>query len=259
MASLADMTWVEWRKAIRSRMPLWTALGSLFMPLGIAFVLFVAKHPEVSRELGLISAKADLMAFAAADWPAFLGLYAQIIGAGGFILFVIVISWTFGREFADGTLKDMMAVPVSRANIVLAKYLVFALWCLMLTVVICGAGLATGALIGIEDGGQSILLQGGARVATTALLAIAVVAPFAFVASVGRGYLLPLGAAFLTLMATNLMAIIGRAEFFPWGVPFLHAMGTTSLAPISYGIALLTGAAGILGTILWWKFAEQSR
>ncbi len=42
MNNLSDMIWIELRKAIRSRMPLWTALGSLFMPLGIAFLIFVA-------------------------------------------------------------------------------------------------------------------------------------------------------------------------------------------------------------------------
>ena len=34
-----------------SRMPLWTALGSLFMPLGMAFLIFVARNPEISNSL----------------------------------------------------------------------------------------------------------------------------------------------------------------------------------------------------------------
>ena len=62
MNNLSDMLWIELRKAIRSRMPLLTALGSLFMPLGIAFLIFVAKNPEIPRKLGLISAKANLVA-----------------------------------------------------------------------------------------------------------------------------------------------------------------------------------------------------
>ena len=57
-------------------MPLFTAVGSLFMPLGIAFLIFVATNPEISQKLGLVSAKANLMAYAAttgrptwACWP----------------------------------------------------------------------------------------------------------------------------------------------------------------------------------------------
>ena len=79
MSNLADMIWAELRKAIRSRMPLWTALGSLFMPLGIAFLIFVSKNPEISKKLGLISAKADLIAYAATDWPTYLGMFGQLI------------------------------------------------------------------------------------------------------------------------------------------------------------------------------------
>ena len=79
MNNLSDMIWIELRKAIRSRMPLWTALGSLFMPLGIAFLIFVSKNPEISQKLGLISAKANLIAYSATDWPTYLGLFGLII------------------------------------------------------------------------------------------------------------------------------------------------------------------------------------
>ena len=82
--NLAGMLWIEFRKAIRSRMPLWTALGSLFLPLGIAFLIFVARNPEISSKLGLVGAKADLMAYSATDWPAYFGLFTQMIAAGGF-------------------------------------------------------------------------------------------------------------------------------------------------------------------------------
>src|SRR3990172_3405216 len=143
------MIWIELRKAIRSRMPLWTALGSLFMPLGIAFLIFVARNPEISQQLGLVSAKANIVAYAATDWPTYLRVYGEIIGAGGLILFILILSWIFGREFTDGTLKDMLAVPVQRGSIVLAKYIVMAIWSEVMTMVIFIAGLIMGALINL--------------------------------------------------------------------------------------------------------------
>ena len=152
MRNLFSLLWVELRKAYRSRMPLWTALGSLFMPFGIGFLIFVARNPEISRKLGLISAKADLLAYSATDWQAYLRVYGLIIAAGGFFLFVLVISWVFGREFADGTVKDLLAVPVSRASILLAKFFTVAIWSLGLTVLIVIAGFVTGTLIGLPGG-----------------------------------------------------------------------------------------------------------
>jgi len=259
MNNLSDMIWIELRKAIRSRMPLWTALGSLFLPLGIAFLILVAKNPEISQKLGLVSAKANLIAYAATDWPTYVVLYGEIVGAGGLILFILIISWIFGREFTDGTLKDMLAVPVQRASILLAKYIVTAIWSIAMTMVIFIAGLLMGAIIKLPGGSIGVIFQGGVLVAVTACLVIAAVLPFALFASMGRGYLLPIGVAILTMMMVNLVEIVGWGEYFPWAVPVLYAQGKSPLAPISYGIVFLTGLAGMIATYLWWKYADQDR
>ena len=259
MDNLSDMVWIEWRKAIRSRMPLWTALGSLVMPLGIAFLIFVSKNPEISQKLGLISVKANLVAYSATDWSTYLGLCGQLIAAGEFFLLVMAVSWVFGREFADGTLKDMLAVPVQRSSILLAKFIVVGIWSAMLTIIILMVALIMGAVTRLPGGSLSVIFHGSAVVWITAFLMTAVVLPFALVASVGRGYLLPLGVAVLTLMVTNVVAIAGWGEYFPWAVPGLYAQGKNPLPPISYWIVLLTGFAGMVATYFWWKYADQNR
>ncbi len=116
MKTLASMIWIEQRKALRSRVPLFTAIGSLFAPLGIGFLLFVSMNPEISRQMGLISTKATLLADTAANWGAFLGLFAQVLALGGFMLTAMIATWVFGREFSDATLKDLLAVPVRRGE-----------------------------------------------------------------------------------------------------------------------------------------------
>ena len=259
MKNLKDMIWIETRKVLRSRMPLFTTLGSFIMPLGIGFLIFLAKNPGLSKNLGLVSAKANLTAYFATSWPTYLGFSAQIIVAGGFFLFTFAISWVFGREFADGTLKDMLAVPISRLTILLAKFIVVAVWSAALTVVILILSIMTGALIDLPQGSFSVILQGSVLVLTTASMVIAIVFPFALFASIGRGYLLPMGTAILSLIMANLVVVIGYGEYFPWSVPGLYAQAKSSLAPISYLIVLVTGLAGVAGTYLWWKFADQSR
>ncbi len=174
-------------------------------------------------------------------------------------MFILIISWIFGREFADGTLKDMLAVPVQRSSIILAKYIVTAIWSAMLTMVIFIAGLAMGAILKLPGASVGVVLQGSALVLITACLVIPAVLPFALFASIGRGYLLPIGVAMLTMIMINLVIIIGWGEYFPWAVPMLYAEGKTPLAPISYWIVLLTGLAGVIATYLWLKYADQNR
>ncbi len=259
MNNLAGMIWIELRKAFRSGMPLWTGVGAVLMPIGIAFLIFVSKNPGISAKLGLVSAKANLIEYSATDWPTYLAFSAQIVAAGEFILLVLAVSWVFGREFADGTLKDLLAVPVPRASILLAKFILVVIWSVGLTLVIWAAGLIMGALLKLPGGSLAVLLQGSRLVLLTASLVIGVVLPFAFFASVGRGYLLPIGLAILTLMAANLVVVLGWGELFPWAVPMLYAQGESSLAVISYGIVVVTGLAGMLITYLWWMMADQNR
>jgi len=257
MNSLIDMTWVESLKAVRSKMPLWTALASLFMPLGIGFLLFAAKNPEISKGLGLVGAKADLIAYSATDWPAYFVLYAQIIAAGGFFLFIVITSWVFGREFADKTLIDMLAVPVERASILLAKFVVTAAWSALMTLEIFAAGLLIGALLQLPGGSPDAFGRGCTLVMITAGLVILVVSPFSFFASAGRGYLLPLGLAVLAMISANLVGVAGWGEYYPWAVPGLFSQGKDALPPVSFWVVVLTGLVGMLATYLWWRFADQ--
>jgi len=259
MPDLADMLWIEARKALRSKMPLWTGLGSLAMPMGIAFLIFVARNPEISQRMGLISAKANLLAYSATDWPTYLVLVGAILSAGGLFLFVLTISWVFGREFADGTLKDMLAVPVQRATILLAKFIVVAGWSVAIAVVVLIVALVMGALIGLPGGSPAVIVRGSAVMLAAGALSIVVTIPFALAASVGRGYLLPLGVALFMALLTNLAALAGWGEYFPWAVPGLYAQGKVPLAPTSFGIVLLTGIAGMAATYLWWKYADQNK
>ena len=253
------MIWIEFRKVIRSRMPLWIGLASLFMPVGMAFLIFVAKNPELFRKLGLVSAKANLVAYSATDWPSYLVLFAQIISAGGFFFFVMAVSWVFGREFADGTVKDMLAVPAQRSSIILAKFIVVAAWSAVMAIIIFILSLVVGAIIRLPGGSISVILHGSLVTAITVCIVIAVVLPYALFASVGRGYMLPMGVAVLTLITANLLMVLGWAEYFPWAVPILYSQGVSTLTPLSYGIVIFTSLAGMIATYLWWKYADQNR
>lgn len=259
MKHLSDMIWIETRKAIRSHMPFWVSLASLFMPLGIAFLIFVARNPEFSQTLGLVTAKANLLVYAAIDWPAYLDLCGQIIAGGGFAFFTMVIAWVFGREFADGTAKDFLAVPVPRAHIILAKFIVMAVWCGLMALLMYAMSLVMGVVIGLPGASADVLSAGSLRMALTALMTVVVIFPFALVASYGRGYLLPIGTGILMLVAVNIAVVLGWADYIPWAVPGIYSQAASVLPPVSYALVLLTGLAGVAATIWWWQRADQNK
>lgn len=257
MNNLSQAIWVEMLKARRSKAPVLTALGFLMVPLSGGFFMIILKDPEFARRAGLISAKAQMLV-GVADWPAYLEFLAQAVTIGGLILFSLVGAWVFGREYSDRTLKDLLALPTSRAAIVLAKFVVIALWSAALTVMICIVGLGVGAAVGLPAAPLQAILQGGARLAIGTLLTIASVTPIIFFASAGRGYLPPMGVAIIVVFLVQVIGIAGWGEYFPWSIPAMYAQGE-NLGIASYLIVFLASTAGAVGTFLWWAFADQAR
>lgn len=256
MNNLRQSIWVETLKARRSRMPLLTTLGFMMIPLVGGLFMIILKDPEFARRAGLISAKAQLMA-GVADWPTFLNLLAQAIAIGGIILFGFIGSWVFGREYADHTVKDLLALPTTRSAIVLAKFVLVMAWSAVLTAVVYLAGLGVGAAVGLPQASAELFWQGSLTIALSAVLTILLVTPIAFVASAGHGYLPPLAATILAIFLAQIVAIAGWGEFFPWSIPALISQGS-QLSLASYLIVLLTAAAGVAGTFAWWRMADQT-
>jgi ABC-2 type transport system permease protein len=256
MNNLSQAIWVETLKFRRSKVPLLTGLGFLLVPLMGGFFMVILQDPEFAKQVGLISAKAQLMA-GVADWPTYLELLAQATAIGGLILFSLIGSWVFGREYSDHTVKDLLALPTSRSTIVLAKFVVIAIWSMALIVMIYLVGIGVATSVALPPVPLQVILQGGITLAITAVLTIAVITPIIFFASAGHGYLPPLGVAILTIFFAQMVAIAGWGEYFPWSIPALYSQGE-SFGLVSYAIVILTGVAGIAGTFIWWQWADQA-
>ncbi len=256
MNNIAQAVWVEMLKARRSRMPLFTALGFALLPLALGFFMIILKDPELARRAGLITVKAQIT-MGVADWPTYLGFLAQATAMGGIMLFGLIGIWVFGREYSDRTMQDLLALPTSRSAIVFAKFVIVASWSAVLTAMICLIGLGVGAAVGLPPVPMPVILQGGVTLAIAACLTIALVPPIAFFASVGHGYLPPIGFVLLAIFLAQVVAVTGRGEYFPWAIPALYTQGG-NLGIVSYVIVILTGIAGIAGTLLWWELADQT-
>src|SRR5699024_2889858 len=107
---------------------------------------------------------------------------------GGLLAVGIALSWMFGREFTDGTISGLFALPVPRATIALAKLAMQILWVLSVAVglavmiLVCGLAMDLGPLTG------QVMLQLGRLVVLTALTGL-LTFPAAWLATLGRGLL----------------------------------------------------------------------
>jgi len=262
MNSLVSAFWAEALKARRSKISVLTAAGFLILPLVAGLFMIILKDPERARAMGLISAKAQLAA-GVADWPTFFGMLTQGTAIGGAVLLAIITAWVFGREFSDHTAKELLAVPTPRAAIVGAKFVLTGLWTIALSLLIFAVGLAIGTAVDIP--GWSIELEWASfwSLITIAVLTWMLMPFVALFASAGRGYLPPLGWAFLTFTLAQIVAALGWGDRFPWSVPaLLSGMAGPRAAQIgmhSFVSVALVFIAGVAATVVWWQSADQTR
>lgn len=251
---------IEWKKFFHSKVPLITMLALMLVPFIGGFFMFILKDPSLAQKLGFISAKAHIMG--TADWPSYFSLLAQAIAVGGVLVFGFIISWIFGREYSDRTIKDLLALPISRNIIVLSKFIVAVLWCLILSIFVLILGLIVGKVVDIPSWSSDIMIRGTLVFIICSILTILLSTPVAFFASVGRGYLSPLGFMVFTLVLAQIIAATGYGQFVPWSIPAIisGAAGNDNvmIEGISIIIVILTSIIGSIGTMFWWRYADQS-
>lgn len=262
MNTFLTALWVEGVKARRSKVPLLTAIGFALAPLVGGLFMIILKDPAEARRMGLLGAKAQL-AVGVADWPAFFGILAQAVAVGGALLFAIVTIWVFGREFSDRTVKELLALPTPREAIVGAKFVLIGFWGLSLTLLVFALGLVVGALVDIPGWSWPLFQSAFGNVVGAAALTLALMPFVALLASVGRGYLPPFGWTIFTLFLANIIVYTGWGDWFPWAVPALYSGAAgprgDQLGAHSYLLVAVTLVIGVVSTLLWWRWADQTR
>lgn len=212
---------------------------------------------------GTLKSKAVMMSFNA-DWTSLLALLSNAVGVGGVLVFGFAASWLFGREYSDGTAKDLLALPVSRSKILNAKFIYYGIWCLALSGWNLLLGLLVGALLQLPGWNSTVFSENLCVNLFTTLLILVLNTPVAFFAIAGRGYLLPLGVVALLLVFAQIFAAMGFGTYFPWSIPGIYSGSggeqlKEQLDAFSFVIVCLTGLIGYAATLLWWKYADQKK
>lgn len=255
MKNMLAAIWSESIKVLRSKVFCFTFIFFAIMPIMFGLMSFIQNNPGLAYSIGSIGSGVTLDG--TVDWTSYLGNLNQGAAGAGIVGFAFVASWIFGREYSDRTIKDLLALPVSRSWIVLSKFIVMFIWCVLLSLFMFVIGLMVGIVINLGGLSVEILIHGFNRFIVTSILAITISTPAAFLANYTRGYLLPIGFTILTIIIGNFMGIVGLTQYYPWALPTVYQYGG-HLGTYSWIILCLTGIFGLLGTFAWWRYADQT-
>ena len=261
MKSIQAALWMEIHKVRRTKIFPISIYFFLFIGIMMGLLMFLSLHPEIANRSATISAKTSFLG--GSDWAAFYELLIQIILTVGVIGFGIITSWVFGREFSDRVIKDLLALPVHRSTIVISKLIILTIWSMLLAVTILIAALLTGLAVGIPGWSAGALFPFLGNYMVCAILNVLLITPVAFVASAGRGYMLPISFVILIMILTQILfvGLPGITFWFPWALPALFSGVAGDAIPppglISYFLFALTVLAGFLATVAWWQYADH--
>lgn len=261
MIGLKAALWMEILKVRRTKIFPVSIYFFIFIGIMMGMLMFLSMHPEIANRSSTVNMKTSLLG--GSDWNSFFGLLIQIILTVGVIGSGIVTSWVFGREFSDRTLKDLLALPVSRSAIVISKMLILVAWSILLAIIVLAAAIITGLLVQIPGWNAGALFPFLKMYFFCSILNTLLITPVAFVASAGRGYLLPISFVIVIMILTQLMfvGLPGLSCWFPWALPALHSGVAGEAVPspgfFSYFLYGITVLAGLYGTIAWWRFADH--
>lgn len=252
----------EFLKLRRSQVTWGTLAVFSIAPLAIALFMWIVREPGRAAQMGLLGTKANLAGLEA-TWPVYVSMLTLVAGFGGMLLLAFIVAYIFGREYAELTAKNMLALPVGRHWFVIAKLIVAAVWWLVIVVAVLLEGLVIGLALGLPGLSTQLAVSAAANVMLSAGISFLLVPLVAWAATLGRGYMPPIAFAMTMGGLGNVFGKTGWAVWFPWSiVPLLiGAVGQPvhSLPAGSYAVLAVTFVAGVAATMAQLRYADNAQ
>lgn len=241
MSTLAPAIATETRKAVTSRVLRWTTGLLLAAVLALVTGILMARNlddPQLTAKLGPL---AEIE-----GWPALLGVAAQITAAGVMPALGIGLSRLIGREFVEGTITGLFALPVPRRGIALAKLIVYAVWVLAVAIILTSALLLLGLVLGYGVPGVDEWRTLARHIPLTVLVGLTAM-PAAWAATLGL------------LVIAQVMAFTGVGAWFPLVTPALWAIDPAAVSGAQ--LALVPSTPLVFGalTLITWHRLQLDR
>ena len=231
-------------------------VGSIAVVIGISVLsgsMLLAAHsddPQLLAKLGPV---------ASGDWTGFLLGAAQITGAGGLGGFAVVLAWVFGREFGDGTITGLFALPVRRSTIALAKLVVYAAWAVAMSVLLGLVLILVGTIAGLgalsTDNWATLVRQ-----VALGVLSAAITLPVAWAATLSRSVLGGVSVAIGLVVVAQVSVLAGLGGWMPLAAPALWAVSAGArVSPVQLLLLVPFAVAAVLASALAWRRMQLDR
>ncbi|ASC51675.1 MULTISPECIES: ABC transporter permease [Staphylococcus] len=174
----------------------------------------------------------------------------------GVPLYGVVTTYLFNREYMENTLKNILAIPVSRIGFIVSKMLLLFIWIMMLTLIAWTLTLVLGMLTQFDGLSISLVMESLSQFSIGGMFLFILSTPIILVTLVMKNYVPTI---IFTVVITLINVMGGNSEhraLFPWAAAGDIANNTLPLTyppEYSYIAITATALAGFIAMIVYFN------
>lgn len=244
--SLGSLMQCEWLKLRNSKMITVSVLGAMVTPFMIMVEILKERmnHPEYQVTYYTVFNQSN---------------YYMIL-LFGLIVYTVFAAFLFSREYTENTLKMIVTIPVSRVGLLISKFIVLLIWCMLLSLLSWFFCFVIASVTGAAELSTAVLLKSIIENMLSTAILVFLLTPLIFLSIYTKGIVIPVIASATLLMMNAALSNEELAALFPWSA--IYMVATNSVAEkTGYSLevsVLIIAITSIIGMILSiWYFGKN--
>lgn len=176
----------------------------------------------------------------------------------GILMFGLITSYVFSKEFEENTLKSTLAIPVRRPRLLWDKFLVVFVWIISLLLVNVIEVIMICLICGVDGLNLSSIATAFGLAIRDGIIFMPLLTPIVFVTLLVRRYVA--GIVFsIGVVVINIVALASEVyyAYYPYTIPLFLAGPVPEEMSISVPISLMilfgTGVVGAIGSLVYFQ------
>jgi len=159
----------------------------------------------------------------------------------GTIVFGLIATYIFDREYRDNTLENMLTMPIRRVEVIINKMIILLGWIIFLILFTFGLTILLNYMGVFIEFDLIALIKYLKIYIITGILYFTLMPVIILIAMVFKSYIHPIGFSIFVTITSLVITNTKYGELFPWSLPYLLAAYRGDLYyPVSYSIISIT-------------------
>lgn len=243
--SLVSIMQCEWLKLRNSKMLIVSILGAMVTPFMILVEILKERMTDPRYQV------------------TYYNIFNQsnfyMILLFGLVVYTVFAAFLFSREYSENTLKMIVTIPVSRIGLLISKFVVLLIWCILLSLLSWLFCFGIAIITKATEFSTAILLQSIIENMLSTAILVSLLTPLIFLSIYTKGIVIPVIASATLLMMNAALSNEELAALFPWSAIYMVATNrvekTGYSLELSVLIILITSIIGMILSI--WYFGKN--